>query len=315
MELHVASRGPKLKQIRKLDNSMDVKTIQEKSKALVKATSSNEAPSIIIGILNELKTGVIANEDLLRSTRIGVTVNKSKAHKNVDVAKLASEIVRKWRDDIQKGKPGSPSGRQHAPTPPRNPSALSQEKSKKATVLPAARSWKKDGIDVAKTGQAKRDSCIGLIYDGLVPLSTATPSHVLSIACAVEHAAYKSLGPEDREPYKAKMRALYQNLKNKSNPALRVRVVGGDIKPERLISMTHDELKSDERRREDEKLEAENMREAQVPMVEKSVSTSLTCGKCGQKKVSYTQAQTRSADEPMTTFCECLNCGKRWKVC
>lgn len=30
----------------------------------------------------------------------------------------------------------------------------------------------------------------------------------------------------------------------------------------------------------------------------------MQCGKCGQKKVSYSQAQTRSADEPMTTFCE-----------
>lgn len=37
------------------------------------------------------------------------------------------------------------------------------------------------------------------------------------------------------------------------------------------------------------------------------------CGKCKNKKVSYSQAQTRSADEPMTTFCECMVCGNRWK--
>ena len=295
---------------------MDVKTIQEKSKSLVKATSLNESPSVLIGILNELKTGVVANEDLLRSTRIGVTVNKSKMHKNPEVARLASEIVRKWRDDIQRGKPSTPNGRKHTLTPDKTGSpAPSQEHAKKAKVAPAERSWRKDGIDVAKTGQATRDNCIGLIYDGLVPLSTATPSQILTIACSVEQAAYKLLGPEDREPYKSKVRALYQNLKNKSNPELRIRVVSGDIKPEKLISMSHDELKSEERRKEDEKLEAENMREAQVPKAEKSISTSLTCGKCGQKKVSYSQAQTRSADEPMTTFCECLNCGKRWKVC
>jgi len=42
-------------------------------------------------------------------------------------------------------------------------------------------------------------------------------------------------------------------------------------------------------------------------------SNSMTCGKCKQSKVAYTQAQTRAADEPMTTFCECMNCGNRWK--
>lgn len=38
----------------------------------------------------------------------------------------------------------------------------------------------------------------------------------------------------------------------------------------------------------------------------------FTC-RCGSKKTVYTQLQTRSADEPMTTFVHCLSCGKRWK--
>ena len=77
--------------------------------------------------------------------------------------------------------------------------------------------------------------------------------------------------------------------------------------------MTHDEMKSDKMRAEDEKLQKENMDKAMVAQEEKSISASLQCGKCGQKKVSYSQAQTRSADEPMTTFCECTICGNRWK--
>jgi DNA-directed RNA polymerase subunit M/transcription elongation factor TFIIS len=39
----------------------------------------------------------------------------------------------------------------------------------------------------------------------------------------------------------------------------------------------------------------------------------FTCRKCKKTKVTYTQAQTRSADEPMTTFFCCLACGHRWK--
>lgn len=39
----------------------------------------------------------------------------------------------------------------------------------------------------------------------------------------------------------------------------------------------------------------------------------FTCNRCKTKKTTYYQLQTRSADEPMTTFVSCLNCGKNWK--
>ena len=39
----------------------------------------------------------------------------------------------------------------------------------------------------------------------------------------------------------------------------------------------------------------------------------FTCGRCKSTKTTSTQKQTRSADEPMTVFVLCLNCGKRWK--
>lgn len=37
------------------------------------------------------------------------------------------------------------------------------------------------------------------------------------------------------------------------------------------------------------------------------------CRKCKSKKTSYYQLQTRSADEPMTTYVECKNCNNHWK--
>jgi len=39
----------------------------------------------------------------------------------------------------------------------------------------------------------------------------------------------------------------------------------------------------------------------------------FVCARCKTKKTTYYQLQTRSADEPMTTFVSCLNCGKNWK--
>lgn len=36
------------------------------------------------------------------------------------------------------------------------------------------------------------------------------------------------------------------------------------------------------------------------------------CSKCKSKDIDTEQKQTRSADEPMTLFCACNRCGKRW---
>jgi len=38
------------------------------------------------------------------------------------------------------------------------------------------------------------------------------------------------------------------------------------------------------------------------------------CSKCKSFKTTYYQLQTRSADEPMTNFHNCSNCGKNWRT-
>jgi len=48
------------------------------------------------------------------------------------------------------------------------------------------------------------------------------------------------------------------------------------------------------------------------PKIEASTDN-FTCGKCKSRECTYYQLQTRSADEPMTTFVTCTNCGQRWK--
>lgn len=43
--------------------------------------------------------------------------------------------------------------------------------------------------------------------------------------------------------------------------------------------------------------------------------TEIECPKCDNKKAFFMQIQTRSADEPMTTFYKCTNwdCQHKWK--
>ena len=36
------------------------------------------------------------------------------------------------------------------------------------------------------------------------------------------------------------------------------------------------------------------------------------CGRCKERNCSVYELQTRSADEPMTTYIQCINCGNKW---
>ena len=42
-------------------------------------------------------------------------------------------------------------------------------------------------------------------------------------------------------------------------------------------------------------------------------SDTYQCPKCAQRKTTYTQVQTRSADEGMTSFITCAACKHRWR--
>lgn len=243
---------------------MDIKQVLEKSKALQKATAADDPPANIIRILNDLKANLKADELLLRNTKIGIIVNKSKQHKDPNVARLANEIVKKWKDDIGKAKGGSPSAGRKSPNGTASPVPATISNGKpKLNVPPAERDWKKDKVDIGKTNQATRDGCIGLIYNGLCFMSTAPSAEVLDKAIAVEAAGFEKLGPETNPGYSSKMRSLFMNLKSKSSTKLRERVLSGEIAPDRFVTMDNDELKSAERRKEDEKLMKENLKDAQ----------------------------------------------------
>lgn len=153
-----------------------------------------------------------------------------------------------------------------------------------------------------------------MLYNGLAYQSTESVEEVVARAVEIEAAMFRTFKGSENQAYRTKGRALFTALKRKDNLKLRRRVLAGAVAADRLVTLSDRDLASEEQRARDEELEKENMKKAQVPMAEKSISDQLKCGKCGQKKVSYTQAQTRSADEPMTTFCECTVCGNRWKV-
>ena len=108
--------------------------------------------------------------------------------------------------------------------------------------------------------------------------------------------------------YYDKLKTIIYNLKNTN---ILNRILSKEIKAHEIAFLTHQEICPE---RWNELIEKKKMIDENkyAPKLEASTDN-FTCWKCKSKKCTYYQLQTRSADEPMTTFVTCLTCGNRWK--
>ena len=95
------------------------------------------------------------------------------------------------------------------------------------------------------------------------------------------------------------------------NPALLDKIRNKEILPHKLAFMTAKELFPEKWAQlvEDQQKRAEALSELQVG----KTTDQYKCGRCGNRKCTYYELQIRSADEPMTIFITCTNCGNQWK--
>jgi transcription elongation factor S-II len=104
------------------------------------------------------------------------------------------------------------------------------------------------------------------------------------------------------------LRSIITNLKNDK---LVQQVVSGEIKSHTIAFMTHQEMCPE---KWEELIRIKSIRDRSKFETQLEASTdTFTCRKCKSKKCSYMQLQTRSADESMTVYVTCLECGTRWK--
>lgn len=114
--------------------------------------------------------------------------------------------------------------------------------------------------------------------------------------------------------YLSKIRSIYSNLKEDSyikNQTFRDKVISGEIKPEDIPQLPAYDICPEnwkdiiELKTKRDKLKYDLKPEAMTDM--------FKCRKCSSRSCSYYEMQTRSADEPMTQFITCLDCGNHWR--
>lgn len=114
--------------------------------------------------------------------------------------------------------------------------------------------------------------------------------------------------------YVDKVKSLLLNLDKKSNVKnlyLLKRLKKGEFKAHELAFMTPQEIFPENWK---DLIAAKIKRDKNEGEIDLSAATDeFFCFKCKKRKCSYYQMQTRSADEPMTTFVTCMLCGNNWR--
>lgn len=103
-------------------------------------------------------------------------------------------------------------------------------------------------------------------------------------------------------------RSVYFNM----NENLVAMVANEEIQVQEIAFMTHQEMLPEKWKDliREKSVRDKNKFEQNL----EAATDTFKCRKCKSKKCTYYQMQTRSADEPMTIFVTCIDCGNRWKT-
>ena len=117
-----------------------------------------------------------------------------------------------------------------------------------------------------------------------------------------------------KELYVSKIRSFYSNISKDSyiqNPHFKQKILKGEIQVTDIPGLTaFDVYPENWSELLDKKIKRDKLKYEMKPT---AMTDQFKCRKCGSRSCSYYEVQTRSADEPMTQFISCLDCGNRWK--
>jgi transcription elongation factor S-II len=274
--------------------------------------------------------------EILTETLVGASVNKLKTHKQL--GSTVKILIQQWKQLAKVGGSGGGDGSGKATKRPSASSAASLQRRKSessshgdddADDYNPESEWANLPSHRAGIGQKLYDVLFtsakpALLADAAVAESVL-PNLVGPRAAELER-AIATLARNDRKTYMDKARSISFNLGK--NAKLAASLLLGPLDATALVNMSPEELASDAVRQtretaaqrliDSKRLDWDTANETKINQMcgisgDALQASLFTCGRCKSIKTTSTQKQTRSADEPMTVFVLCLNCGKRWK--
>ncbi len=312
--------GATIKKIEALKGTMSKKV------GSVESLSDEDVESLK-DMIQQLDALEDVNLEVLTKTLIGTVVSKFKKH--AEIGPIAKALVKKWKAAAKGEAAGGakPAAVAAAKKPKEQPPKPKRRNSTNAATDEMKEAWytlqpyrqttcKKlhDVLDKAKPTLVKQ----GINADALDHLTVERATDI--------EMAIQTKFMSQKQEYLGKARSLCFNLKK--NISLASQIILGQVTSKELVSMTSEQLISDEKRKEFEErkknlmdanmLDWEAQNEDKINEMcgikgELLQASLFTCGRCKSTKTTSTQKQTRSADEPMTVFVLCLNCNNRWK--
>ncbi|MBA0764494.1 hypothetical protein Gotri_013843, partial [Gossypium trilobum] len=176
-------------------------------------------------------------------------------------------------------------------------------------------------MTLVKCNDPLRDKYREILVEALSKVPSETDEDMLDqvnacdpiwVAVTVESVMFGKMG-KSNGTNKIKYRSIMFNMKDPKNPDLRRKVLLGEVNPERLITMTPEEMASEQRQRENKEIKEKALSYCERDAAPKATTDQFKCGRCGKRETSFYQMQTKSADEPRTTYVTCVNCNNHWE--
>ncbi|EDO05373.1 Transcription factor S-II (TFIIS) central domain family protein [Babesia bovis T2Bo] len=277
-------------------------------------TFSNDEVHAVLATLRRLETLDI-DRSMLQNTRIGVILTKLSKYdvEGIDEIKnLASNLTTRWKDSLRRQASGDNS---------LESSSSKRKKSDASTDQAAAEpryrhSYHNDDI---------RDKAIIYLFKSLLAGKENVYDHKKAgrLAYDMEAGLFSRYlyNQNNQKDYTLKLKSIAFNLKDPKNSTFSDKIYNGDIEPRSVAIMEAAEMASEEKKMERINILQESLEACQSDWAVKNILLSkegkkkgqFKCLKCHSMETVYYQLQTRSSDEPMTTFVTCLECNNRWK--